>query len=108
MPYSVIITGGITLNWSWQLGDVRYVAWAATYSKPVPEIYVSSKNAREWYGLSRYNADLTQLPIEFAGVTTTTTGNTPNTRWSELWAKLADDNNTRINDIPWSTRIRFQ
>jgi hypothetical protein len=107
MPYSVTTTTGV-LNWSWHLDDVRYIAWTATYSRPVPEIYVSPKNDREWYGLSRYHADLSNLPIEFKGVMTTTIGNLPNDGWSKLWARLAVDDKTRINDIPWSTRIRFQ
>jgi hypothetical protein len=107
MPFTVSLTTGI-LSWSWHLNDVRYIAWAAAYSSPVPEIYVDQKNAREWYGLSRYHFDLTQLPIRFKGVMTTTFGNTPDVGWQQLWNKLSNDNATRIDYIPWSTRIRFQ
>lgn len=106
MSYLITTTTG-DLNWSWQLEDIRFVAWAAPYSYPVPEIYFSS-NVRQWYGVSRYNYDITGAPIRFEGVMTQSEGYTPEAGWLALWGRVWDDPATQIPNIPYLTKIVFQ
>lgn len=107
-PQYIVTTTTGTVNWTWALTDTLFVAWGETLDRPVPEIYVDVTNALQWYGLSRFAYDKNHLPIRFQGTTTTTTGNSPFDGWEQLWNKTYADVNTRIDDIPWSTLIRYQ
>jgi hypothetical protein len=109
-------TGPIT--WSWTLTDVQYISWGALPAYPVPEIYrTDGKQARQWYGVSRFSYDYFGVSMRFKGSVTEaqscgsycdTLGNPPAVGWQQLWDALYDDPVTRQTSLPWSTDFKFQ
>lgn len=100
-PGSELIDFGDAWSHSgWTDNDIAYVAYGATHNWPLPEIY-SQAAADRWTALrlGRY--------IYFRGVMSTTTGNSPDLAWQQLWNTL-NANGVGQSSLDYSTRIRYQ
>ncbi|NMB69434.1 MAG: hypothetical protein GYA20_11810 [Chloroflexi bacterium] len=111
-------------NWpympsDWWVEDRWYVAWGVQPAWVVPEIYTNSGSlANQWYVLSKYARRFKGARIDFSGVMTQTgacaqrggcssTDNTPQEAWNQLWSRTYADPDTRMLLLPWMTDIRY-
>jgi hypothetical protein len=111
----------------WTQDNVWYVAWGATPSLPLPEIYNTlGTNAKQWQQLSLYsyqthggsmfilgplsqNAAWKQRcpPRPKSNDPCYQTNNTPDQAWYQLWTELNSDPQT-AQDMLWSTDIKWR
>lgn len=106
-------------NNGWTQDDVWYVSWGASPAWPFPQIYrTDGAQADQWKQLSLYAAVSKYGRMYFGGALTqqgscyqrgcpSTTANSPETGWDQLWYALNSD--SRIAMSPnWSSDIRYR
>ncbi|MGI5122141.1 hypothetical protein ACQEU5_21780 [Marinactinospora thermotolerans] len=104
----------------WSLADLHYVATGADPSiRAIPQIYrTDGIQARQWAAISAWGARSGKGNVRFVGAMSqrkaceqrggcSTTNNTPQAAWTQLYEELNSHSDTKVAELPYSTDMRW-